>query len=42
MTKKLEIDPKRVEATETFEAKPSRLDGETLKRDSRMKWLNPW
>ncbi|CRK91433.1 CLUMA_CG005105, isoform A [Clunio marinus] len=33
---------KRVEATEKFKKDVKRLDDTTLKKDSRMKWLNPW
>lgn len=36
------IDPliKRLEAAESFEKDKKRLDSDTLKRDSRLKWLN--
>ncbi|XP_011189672.1 39S ribosomal protein L30, mitochondrial [Zeugodacus cucurbitae] len=39
-----EIGPvvERLEAAEAFEADPKRLDTDLLKRDARMKWLNPW
>ncbi|XP_054728301.1 39S ribosomal protein L30, mitochondrial-like [Anastrepha obliqua] len=39
-----EIGPvvQRLEAAEAFETDPNRLDTDLLKRDARMKWLNPW
>ncbi|CAO1424819.1 unnamed protein product [Diamesa hyperborea] len=32
----------RLEAAQEFEKKENLLDGETLRKDSRLKWLNPW
>ncbi|XP_012269976.1 39S ribosomal protein L30, mitochondrial [Orussus abietinus] len=36
------IDPKRIQATEEFQQNPKRLDRETVCRDLRLKWLNPF
>lgn len=33
---------KRLEATEEFEKKEKLLNGEDLRKDSRLKWLNNW
>lgn len=32
----------RLEAAQEFGKKENLLDGETLRKDSRLKWLNPW
>ena len=42
VTKEIKVDEKRLEATKEFEQEPKRLDGETLRKDSRLKWLNNW
>lgn len=42
VVKELKLDPEVTKATEAFERNPKRLDGDTLKRDSRLKWVNPW
>lgn len=42
VNKKLEVKSERIEATEQFEKSSTRLDGETLRRDTRLKWLNNW
>lgn len=33
---------KRLEATEKFQSDNKQLDSDTLKKDSRLKWLNHW
>lgn len=40
--KKLQIKNERIQATEKFDQTSTRLDGETLRRDTRLKWLNNW
>lgn len=42
VTKEIKIDESRLEASMEFATKPERLDGETLRKDSRLKWLNNW
>lgn len=42
VTKEIGISDDRIKAIEEFQNDPKRLDGETLRKDSRMKWLNPW
>ncbi|EDW26865.1 GL14759 [Drosophila persimilis] len=32
----------RTEAREAFDQQPKRLDTDLLRKDSRLKWLNPW
>ncbi|KAH8386705.1 hypothetical protein KR093_002112 [Drosophila rubida] len=32
----------RLEARDVFDQQPKRLDTELLRKDSRLKWLNPW
>lgn len=33
---------KRLEAAEAFEKDPKQLDGPTLRKDTRLKWVNNW
>lgn len=40
VAKEIKVDDARLAATEQFEQKSTRLDGETLRKDSRLKWLN--
>lgn len=42
MIKNIEALNKRMEATENFQNDKNQLDSETLKKDSRLKWLNSW
>lgn len=42
VTKEIGIDERRLLAAEDFSRRPERLDGETLRKDSRLKWLNHW
>lgn len=42
VTKQIEVSPERIEVTENFENRTSRMDGQTLRKDSRLKWLNNW
>lgn len=42
VTKAIAIDERRLEAAVEFGQRPDRLDGETLRKDSRLKWLNHW
>lgn len=42
VAKEIKVEEERIQATEKFIEKPTRLDSDTLKRDTRMKWLNPW
>jgi large subunit ribosomal protein L30 len=39
---RLQIDPKRIEATETFLKDERKFDGETLRKLLRLKWLSGW
>ncbi|KAL1376331.1 hypothetical protein pipiens_016957 [Culex pipiens pipiens] len=36
------VRDKRLEAAVQFTQTEERMDGETLRKDSRLKWLNPW
>ncbi|XP_053695832.1 uncharacterized protein LOC128743304 [Sabethes cyaneus] len=36
------VRDERMEAAVNFTKIEERMDGETLKKDSRLKWLNPW
>lgn len=40
--KNIETLNKRMEAAENFEKDKKALDGETLRKDTRLKWLNNW
>lgn len=40
VTKEIKVDESRITATEQFEQQSKRLDGHTLAKDSRLKWLN--
>ena len=40
--KNIETLNKRMEAAENFEKDKKTLDGETLRKNSRLKWLNNW
>ncbi|XP_059611426.1 large ribosomal subunit protein uL30m [Phlebotomus argentipes] len=42
VAKEIKVEENRLQATDEFVKDQKRLDNETLKRDSRMKWLNPW
>ncbi|XP_055700472.1 39S ribosomal protein L30, mitochondrial [Phlebotomus papatasi] len=42
VAKEIKVDDSRLQATEKFVKDQKRLDMDTLKRDSRLKWLNPW
>lgn len=42
VTKEIKVDESRLRATQEFEQRPDRLDGETLRKDSRLKYLNNW
>lgn len=42
VTKEIGPVEERVKALESFEKDPKRLDTDLLKRDSRLKWQNPW
>lgn len=39
---RLKIDPKQIEATETFVKDKRKFDGETLRKLLRLKWLYGW
>lgn len=39
---KLKVAPESVKALEDFRSQKTRLDGETLRRHLRLKWVNPW
>lgn len=38
----LKVDPKQIEATETFVKDKRKFDGETLRKLLRLKWLHGW
>lgn len=40
--KDITITEKQVQITENFKNDQKKLDSDTLKKDSRLKWLNPW
>lgn len=40
--KNIDTLQQRLEAAEKFEKDPRNLDGPTLKRDTRRKWVTPW
>lgn len=40
VAKEIKIDEKRLEAREEFDQLPARLDGPTLAKHARLKWLN--
>lgn len=40
VTKEIKFDESRMLARNEFDEKPERLDGATLKNNSRLKWLN--
>lgn len=42
VTKRLVPNAERLEKTEAFRKDPKRIDGDTLRRDSRKKWLLGW
>jgi len=42
VSKRLQPDPKRLEATEDFEKLAKRVDSNTVEKSCRDKWLNPW
>lgn len=42
VTKQIGIDERRLEAAVEFRERPERMDGETLRKDMRLKWLNHW
>ncbi|CAH1400901.1 unnamed protein product [Nezara viridula] len=42
VSKRLNPDPERLRLTEEFQTDPARLDADTLIKDTRMKWINPW
>lgn len=42
VTQRLKPNPERLKLTEQFQTDPARLDADTLIKQSRDKWLNPW
>uniref|UniRef100_A0A1I8NBC1 Large ribosomal subunit protein uL30m n=1 Tax=Musca domestica TaxID=7370 RepID=A0A1I8NBC1_MUSDO len=42
VTKEIGPIEDRIQALESFESDPKRLDTDLLKRDARLKWQNPW
>lgn len=40
VTKKLEPNPLQIEALEKFDSSSKKMNSETIKRDSRLKWMN--
>lgn len=42
VTKEIKVDEKRIDAAVAFKKNPNWLDGDTIKRDLRMKWLSGW
>lgn len=40
--KELQVDEQRIEDSRAFKENPKRLDGVTLTRDTRLRWVNPW
>lgn len=42
VSKKLKPDSLRLKLTEDFQTDPVRLDPDTIKKQARDKWLNPW
>lgn len=42
VVKEIKVDQRRLEETQAFQDNPKRLDGVTLTRDTRLRWVNPW
>ncbi|XP_066994270.1 large ribosomal subunit protein uL30m [Anabrus simplex] len=42
VARKVKLDGSRLKASEEFENDQTKLDGETLRKDSRLKWLRAW
>lgn len=42
VTKEIKVDEKRLDDANKFLEDPARMDGDTLRKNSRLKWLNPW
>ncbi|XP_063240756.1 large ribosomal subunit protein uL30m [Bacillus rossius redtenbacheri] len=42
VSRRLKVDPARVEATDKFLSDGNKMDGATLKKQLRLKWLNPF
>ncbi|XP_014281651.1 large ribosomal subunit protein uL30m [Halyomorpha halys] len=42
VSKRLSPDPERLRLTEEFQTHPARLDADTLIKDTRNKWNEPW
>ncbi|XP_068157664.1 large ribosomal subunit protein uL30m [Drosophila tropicalis] len=42
VTKEIGPVEKRMDARESFDQQPKRLDTDLLRKDARLKWLNPW
>jgi large subunit ribosomal protein L30 len=40
--KVLQSEEQRLQLADEFRHKPERIDGDTLRRDSRQKWLSAW
>lgn len=40
--KEIVIEAERIKIAEDFRNDVKKLDSDTLKKDSRLKWLNPW
>lgn len=42
VSKLLKASPEKLELTERFQNNAEKMDGDTLRRDSRKKWLSAW
>lgn len=42
VSKKIEIPSERIQISAEFRVSETRMDGESLRKDSRLKWLNNW
>lgn len=42
VVKEIKVEQERLEETKAFQENPKRLDGVTLTRDTRLRWVNPW
>lgn len=42
VVKEIKVPEERIEQTQTFKENPLRLDGATLTRDTRLKWVQGW
>lgn len=42
VTKEIAVDVKRIEAYDKYKSNPAKITNQTIEKDSRLKWNNPW